>query len=76
MLDKIVQGIGALTGGNFVSNLIANAITSKILGGSTKDALMFTALQQGLGSEGFNLFGGQEAAPKQINLFFTSIICD
>ena len=61
MLDKIVQGIGALTGGDFVSNLIANAITSKVLGGSTKDALMFTALQQGLGSDGFNLgnlFGG------------------
>jgi len=63
MLDKIVQGIGALTGGDFVSNLIANAITSKVLGGSTKDALMFTALQQGLGSDGFNLgklFGGGE----------------
>ena len=68
MLDKIVQGIGALTGGNFVTNLIANAITSKILGGSTKDALMFTALQQGLGGQGLNLFGGQEAAPQQINL--------
>ena len=61
MLDKIVQGIGAFTGGDFVSNLIANAITSKVLGGSTKDALMLTALQQGLGSNGFNLgnlFGG------------------
>ncbi len=68
MLDKIVQGIGALTGGDFVSNLIANAITSKVLGGSTKDALMFTALQQGLGGNGLNLFGGQEAAPQQINL--------
>jgi len=61
MLDKIVQGIGAFTGGDFVSNLLANAITSKVLGGSTKDALMLTALQQGLGSDGFNLgnlFGG------------------
>jgi len=68
MLDKIIQGIGAFTGGDFVSNLIANAITSKVLGGSTKDALMFTALQQGLGGNGLNLFGGQEAAPQQINL--------
>jgi len=69
MLDKIVQGIGALTGGDFVSNLIANAITSKVLGGSTKDALMFTALQQGLGGNGLNLFGGQEEAAKPgINL--------
>ena len=65
MLDKIVQGIGALTGGNFVSNLIANAITSKILGGSTKDALIFTALQQGLG-QGLNLFGGQEAGHNRL----------
>ena len=67
MLDKIVQGIGAFTGGDFVSNLIANAITSKVLGGSTKDALMFTALQQGLGSDGFNLGnlfgGGQQSDP-------------
>jgi len=63
MLDKIAQGIGSFAGGDFVSNLIANAITSKVLGGSTKDALMFTALQQGLGSDGFNLgnlFGGEK----------------
>ena len=59
--DFIKKGIGAFTGGDVLSNLIANAITSKVLGGSTKDALMFTALQQGLGSDGFNLgnlFGG------------------
>ena len=61
MLDKIV---GALTGGDFVTNLVANAITSKVLGGDTKDALMFTALQQGLGSSGLNLFGGEQAAPE------------
>ena len=36
MLDKIVQGIGALTGGNFVSNLL-QMLTSKIFE-STKDA--------------------------------------
>ncbi len=61
--DLVKKGIGAFTGGDFVSNLIANAITSKVLGGSTKDALMFTALQQGLGSDGFNLgnlFGGDK----------------
>jgi len=61
MLDKIAQGIETFAGGDFVSNLIANAITSKVLGGSTKDAIMFTALQQGLGSDGFSLdslFGG------------------
>ena len=72
MLDKIVQGIGALTGGDFVSNLIANAITSKVLGGSTKDALMFTALQQGLGSDGFNLGnlfgGGKQSDPVNKNI--------
>ena len=61
MFDKLVEGIGKLTGGDFVTNLVANAITSKVLGGDTKDALMFTALQQGLGSDGLNLgnlFGG------------------
>lgn len=63
MLDKLVSGIFGGSGGNFLTNLAANAITSKILGGDTKDALMFTALQQGLGSEGLNLgnlFGGGE----------------
>lgn len=61
MFDKILKGLGGLTGGNFLTNLAANAVTSKLLGGDTKDALMFTALQQGLGSEGLNLgnlFGG------------------
>lgn len=61
MFDKILKGLGSLTGGNFLTNLAANAITSKLLGGDTKDALMFTALQQGLGSDGLNLgnlFGG------------------
>ena len=61
MFDKIIKGLGSLTGGNFLTNLAANAVTSKLLGGDTKDALMFTALQQGLGSDGLNLgnlFGG------------------
>lgn len=61
MLDKLVSGIFGGGGGNFLTNLAANAVTSKLLGGDTKDALMFTALQQGLGSEGLNLgnlFGG------------------
>jgi len=51
---------GGIGGGDFVSNLLANALTSKVLGGDTKDALMFTALQQGLGTGG--LFGGEKAA--------------
>jgi hypothetical protein len=59
--DLIKKGLGAFTGGDLASNLVANYLTSKVLGGDTKDALMFTALQQGLGSEGLNLgnlFGG------------------
>jgi len=65
MLDKLVSGIFGGGGGNFLTNLAANAITSKLLGGDTKDALMFTALQQGLGSEGLgNLFGGGAEASK------------
>ena len=59
MLDKLISGIFGGDGGNFLSSLIANALTSRALGGDTKDALIFTALQQGLGSEGLgNLFGG------------------
>jgi len=59
--DLIKKGIGAVTGGDLLSNFVANAITSKVLGGDTKDALMLTALQQGLGGDGLNLgnlFGG------------------
>lgn len=51
---------GGIGGGDFVSNLLANALTSKVLGGDTKDALMFTALQQGLGTGG--LFGAEKTA--------------
>lgn len=59
--DFLKKGIGALTGGDIVTDLIANAVTSKVLGGDTKDALMFTMLQKGLGGDGLNLgnlFGG------------------
>jgi hypothetical protein len=49
--DLIKKGLGAFTGGDLASNLVANYLTSKVLGGDTKDALMFTALQQGLGSQ-------------------------
>jgi hypothetical protein len=57
--DLIKKGLGAFTGGDLASNLVANYLTSKVLGGDTKDALMFTALQQGLGSLNLgNLFGG------------------
>jgi hypothetical protein len=61
--DFLKKGIGALTGGDIVTDLIANAVTSKVLGGDTKDALMFTMLQKGLGGDGLNLgnlFGGGE----------------
>ena len=51
---------GGIGGGDFVSNLLANALTAKVLGGDTKDALMFTALQQGLGTGG--LFGAEKTA--------------
>ena len=67
MLDKLVSGIFGGGGGNFLTNLAANAVTSKLLGGDTKDALMFTMLQQGLGSDGLNLgnlFGGGADAAK------------
>ena len=70
MLDKLVSGIFGGGGGNFLTNLTANAITSKLLGGDTKDALMFTMLQQGLGSEGLgNLFGGGTETAKAIFRF-------
>jgi hypothetical protein len=55
--DLFKKGIGALTGGDLVTNFIANAVTAKVLGGDTKDAIALTALQQGLGSSGLNLFG-------------------
>lgn len=68
--DLIKKGLGAFTGGDLASNLVANYLTSKVLGGDTKDALMFTALQQGLGSNGFNLGnlfgGGAEAAASEM----------
>jgi hypothetical protein len=80
--DLIKKGIGALTGGDLVSNFVANAITSKVLGGDTKDALMFTMLQQGLGGDGFNLgnlFGGgakTAASGQQRNELLASLGAD
>ena len=80
--DFIKKGIGALTGGDFVTNLVANAVTSKVLGGDTKDALMLTALQQGLGSDGLNLgnlFGGgaeTAASGQQRNELLASLGAD
>ena len=57
---------GGIGGGDFFSNLLANTLTSKVLGGDTKDALMFTALQQGLGTGG--LFGAEKATqPEQMS---------
>ena len=80
MFDKILKGLGSLTGGNFLTNLAANAVTSKLLGGDTKDALMFTALQQGLGSDGLNLgnlFGsGAETAKADMAAKFVPTAAD
>jgi len=80
--DLIKKGLGAFTGGDLASNLVANYLTSKVLGGDTKDALMFTALQQGLGSNGFNLgnlFGGgaeTAASGQQRNELLASLGAD
>ena len=60
--DLFKKGIGALTGGDLVTNFIANAVTAKVLGGDTRDAIALTALQQGLGSSGLNLFGADSDA--------------
>jgi len=73
--DLFKKGIGAVTGGDFLSNFVANAITSKVLGGDTKDALMLTALQQGLGGDGLNLgnlFGGGAEADMAANFVPTA----
>ena len=65
MLDKIV---GAFTGGDgedFLSNLIANRITSKVIGNnSNKEALLGTLLMQGLGADNplQNMFGAKADA--------------
>ena len=61
MLDKLV---GAFTGGggDFVTNLIANRLTSKLIGNdSNKEALLGTLLMQGLGAENplQNIFGAK-----------------
>jgi hypothetical protein len=81
--DLIKKGLGAFTGGDLASNLAANYLTSKVLGGDTKDALMLTAFQQGLGPDGFNLgnlFGGgyeqatSEMGPGQIARAATPLV--
>ena len=81
--DLIKKGLGAFTGGDLASNLVANYLTSRVLGGDTKDALMLTALQQGLGSDGLNLgnlFGGgyeqatSEMGPGQIARAATPLV--
>ena len=65
MLDKIL-GFGSklLTGsGNPIADLATNFLISKALGGSGKEAVMGTMLQQGLGSSNIlsGLMGGDKA---------------
>ena len=65
MLDKLVSAVTGGSGGDFLSNLIANRITSKVIGGnSNKEALMATLLMQGLGQDNplKNMFGGEADA--------------
>ena len=65
MLDKIVSAVTGGSGGDFLTNLIANRITSKVIGGnSNKEALMATLLMQGLGQDNplKNMFGGEADA--------------
>lgn len=65
MLDKIVSAVTGGSGKDFLTNLIANRITSKVIGGnSNKEALMATFLMQGLGADNplKNIFGGEADA--------------
>ena len=65
MLDKLVSAVTGGSGGDFLTNLIANRITSKVIGGnSNKEALMATLLMQGLGQDNplKNIFGGEADA--------------
>ena len=68
MLDKLVSAVTGGSGGDFLSNLIANRITSKVIGGnSNKEALMATLLMQGLGQDNplKNIFGGEAKVNEQ-----------
>jgi hypothetical protein len=65
MLDKIVGALTGGDGGDFLSNLIANRITSKVIGNnSNKEALLGTLLMQGLGADNplQNMFGAKADA--------------
>ena len=65
MLDKIVGAFTGGDGGDFLSNLIANRITSKVIGNnSNKEALLGTLLMQGLGADNplKNMFGAKADA--------------
>lgn len=65
MLDKMFSAVTGGSGGDFLTNLIANRITSKVIGGnSNKEALMATLLMQGLGQDNplQNMFGAKADA--------------
>ena len=64
-LKKLFNAVTGGSGGDFLSNLIANRITSKVIGNnSNKEALIGTLLMQGLGADNplQNMFGAKADA--------------
>ncbi len=77
MLDKIVSAVTGGSGGDFLTNLIANRITSKVIGNnSNKEALIGTLLMQGLGQDNplKNIFGGEaDAKAEQMSVLQNAV---
>ena len=77
MLDKIVSAVTGGSGGDFLANLIANRITSKVIGNnSNKEALIGTLLMQGLGQDNplKNIFGGEaDAKTEQMSVLQNAV---
>ena len=77
MLDKLVSAFTG-GGGDFATNLIANRLTSKLIGNNTnKEALLGTLLMQGLGAENplQNIFGAKaDGKTEQMSAEDTALI--
>ena len=77
MLDKLVSAVTGGSGGDFLTNLIANRITSKVIGNnSNKEALIGTLLMQGLGQDNplKNIFGGEaDAKAEQMSVLQNAV---